>query len=83
MKKTVCKGKLDLNWSKKLVKCYILSIALYGAVTWDTSESRSETLGKFWNVVLDEDGEEQSDRLCEKWRSVTQSQGRRRVSYIQ
>jgi hypothetical protein len=32
---------------KKLVKCYILSIALYGAETWDTLGSRSETPGKF------------------------------------
>jgi hypothetical protein len=30
--------KLDLNLRKKLVKCYIWSIALYGAGTW--------TLGK-------------------------------------
>jgi hypothetical protein len=27
-------SKLDLNLRKKLVKCYILSIALYGAETW-------------------------------------------------
>jgi uncharacterized protein with NAD-binding domain and iron-sulfur cluster len=25
---------LDLEWRKKLAKCYILSIALYGAETW-------------------------------------------------
>jgi hypothetical protein len=29
----VCK-KLDLNLRKKLVKCYISSIALYGAEMW-------------------------------------------------
>jgi hypothetical protein len=27
-------SKLDLNVRKKLVKCYIWSIALYGAETW-------------------------------------------------
>jgi len=27
-------SKLDLNLRKKLVKCYIWSIALYGAETW-------------------------------------------------
>jgi hypothetical protein len=42
----------------------------------DTSESRSEIPGKFWNVVLEKDGEGQSDQLCEKWISVTQSKGR-------
>ena len=32
---------------------------------------RSEIHGKFWNVVLEKDGENQLDRSCEKWRSVT------------
>jgi len=30
----------DLNLKNKLVKCYILSIALYGADTWTLRESR-------------------------------------------
>jgi hypothetical protein len=38
---------LDLELRKKPVKCYIWSIALYGAETWDASGSRSETPGKF------------------------------------
>jgi hypothetical protein len=33
-KKTLFTNKLDLNLRKKLVKCYIWSIALYGAETW-------------------------------------------------
>jgi hypothetical protein len=33
-KKTLSTSKLDLNLRKKLVKCYIWSIALYGAETW-------------------------------------------------
>jgi hypothetical protein len=37
-KKTLFTSKLELNLSKKLVKCYIWSIALCGAETW--------TLGK-------------------------------------
>ena len=37
----------------------------------DASGSRSEIPGKFWNVVLEKDGEDQLDRLCEKWISVT------------
>jgi len=31
-------------------------IALHGAETWDDSGSRSETYGKFRNVVLEKDG---------------------------
>jgi hypothetical protein len=33
-KKTLFTSKSDLNSRKKLVKCYIWSIALYGAETW-------------------------------------------------
>jgi hypothetical protein len=33
-KKTLFTSKLDLNLRQKLVKCYIWSIALYGAETW-------------------------------------------------
>ena len=36
----------------------------------DAPGNRSETPGKFWNVVLEKD-EDHLDRLCEKWRSVT------------
>jgi hypothetical protein len=35
----------------------------------DTSESRSEGSGKFWNVVLEKDGD-QVDASYEKW-SIT------------
>jgi hypothetical protein len=40
----------------------------------DTSESRSDVSGKFCNVVLEKNGEDQLDRSCEKL-SITQSQG--------
>jgi hypothetical protein len=33
-KKTLFTSKLDLNLGKKLVKCYIWSMALYGDETW-------------------------------------------------
>jgi hypothetical protein len=33
-KKNLFTSKLDLNLRKTLVKCYIWSIALYGAETW-------------------------------------------------
>jgi hypothetical protein len=33
-KKTPFTNKLDLNLRKKLVKCYICNIALYGDETW-------------------------------------------------
>ena len=33
-KKNLFTSKLDLNLRKKVVKCYILRMALYGAETW-------------------------------------------------
>jgi hypothetical protein len=33
-KKNLFTSKLDLNLRKKIVKCYICSIASYGAETW-------------------------------------------------
>jgi hypothetical protein len=41
----------------------------------DTSKNKSKVCGKFWNVVLEKNGEDQLDQSCEKWRSITQSQG--------
>jgi len=32
----------------------------------DTSESRSETLSKLWNIVMERNGEDQMDRSREK-----------------
>jgi len=48
---------------------------LVGCWNLDDCESRSEIPREFWNVVLEMDGNEQLDRSCEKWRSVTKSQG--------
>ena len=33
-KKNLFTSKLDLNFRKKLVKCYVWSMAVYGAETW-------------------------------------------------
>jgi len=38
---------LDLNFRKKLVKCYIWSTALYGAETWALLETDQKYLGHF------------------------------------
>jgi len=46
-KKTLFTSKLDLNLRKKLVKCYIWSMALYGAETWTLRAAHQEILGKF------------------------------------
>jgi hypothetical protein len=44
-------SKLDLNVRKKLVKCYIWSIALYGAESWiirKVDQKYLESFGMWW-----------------------------------
>jgi hypothetical protein len=40
-------SKLDLNLKKKLMKCYIWSIALYGAETWKLRKADQKYLERF------------------------------------
>jgi hypothetical protein len=46
-KKTLFTSKLDLNLRKKLVKCYIWSVALYGAETWTLRKVDQKYLESF------------------------------------
>jgi hypothetical protein len=64
------RNEIQVSWMQRRFVCYLE----HGFVWYwnlDASGSRSETPGKFWNVVLKKDGEDQLDRSCEKWRSVT------------
>jgi hypothetical protein len=45
--KTHSTSKSDLNLRKKLVKCYIWSIALYCAATWTLRKDDQKYLGSF------------------------------------
>ena len=46
-KKTLFTSKLDLNLGKKLMKCYIWSMALYGAETWTLRAADQKYLESF------------------------------------
>jgi hypothetical protein len=46
-RRTLFTSKLDLNLRKKLVKCYIWSIALYGAETWTLRKVNQKYLKRF------------------------------------
>ena len=46
-KKNLFTSKLDLNLRKKLVKCYVWSMALYGAETWKLQATDQKRLGSF------------------------------------
>jgi hypothetical protein len=65
-KRALFTGTLKLKLRKKIVKCYIRSRALYGAETWTLRPAKSETPGKFLNVVMQKNGEDQLDRSREK-----------------
>jgi hypothetical protein len=60
------KTKLDLNFKKTSCEVLHLEHSYIWCRNVDTSESRSEVSGKFWNVVLENNGEDQLDRSCEK-----------------
>ena len=46
-KKNLLTSKLDLNLRKKLVKCYVWSVALYGAETWTLRATDLKRLESF------------------------------------
>ena len=52
--------QIGLRFKEAINKCYIWNKSLYGGWTW-TPEIISEILGKFLNVVLEMDGEDQLD----------------------
>jgi hypothetical protein len=60
-KKTLFTRKLDLNLRKKPVKCYMLSIALYGAETGTFRKIDQKYTGKYRDVVLEKNIEDHLD----------------------
>ena len=46
-KKILFTSKLDLNLRKKLIKCYIWSMVLYGAETWTLRVADQKYLESF------------------------------------
>jgi len=46
-RKKLLNSRFDLNLSKKLVVCYVWSIAAYGAETWTLRKVDLEYLGSF------------------------------------
>jgi len=76
-KKNLFTRKIGLKINGKSSKCYVLSTVFLWCSKLDTSERRSEIPGKVRNVVLEKNAEDQLERLCKKWKSITQSQGRK------
>jgi hypothetical protein len=62
-KKTLVTSKWDLNLWKKTEKCYlyILSTNLFGAETGTCWKIDQKYNGKYWDVVLEKNAEDQLD----------------------
>ena len=60
-RKSIFTSKLDFDLRKKLAKCYVLQHGSVWCWNVDTLRRSSETPEKFWNVVLEKDGEDQLD----------------------
>jgi len=70
-KRTLFTSTLDLELRKKLASEVLhLEHSFIWCWNLDALGSRSETPGKFRNVVLEEDEKDQLDWSCEKWRST-------------
>ena len=65
-KRALFTDTIDLELRKKLVKCHIWSIALYGAETWTLRAVDQKQLESFEMWCLEKDGGDQLDRSCEK-----------------
>ena len=46
-KKRLLRGKIKKNLRKRLVKCYVWSVALYGAETWTLRKEDEKKLEAF------------------------------------
>ena len=55
-------SKLNIKVRKKLVRCYVWSVALYGSETWKLKTLQWKYLGSFLNMVLEENGEDKIAR---------------------
>ena len=57
-KKILFTSKLDFYLRKKLVKLYIQGTAFCNSETWTLRKVDQKYLGKFWNMVLEKNGED-------------------------
>jgi len=56
--------QIGLKFEEETSKMLHLDHGFVWCWNLDASGSRSEIPGKFWNVVLEKDGEDQLDRSC-------------------
>ena len=57
-KMSLLTSTLNIQLNKKLVRCYVWSIALYGSRDLDTKKIGMEVFGELRNLVLKENGKD-------------------------
>ena len=70
---------LCVNYGSNSSKMLHLEHGFVWCWNLDASGSRLEIPGKFWNVVVEKDGEDQLERSREKWRSITSVKQQRNI----
>jgi hypothetical protein len=89
--KTLFTSKMDLNLRKKLVKCYIWSIALYGVETWTLRKVDQKYLERFdmwcWrrmekNIWTDRVRNEEVLHRVKEERNIVHTIKRRKANWI-
>ena len=65
-KKNIFYQQIGLKFEEETSEMLRLEHGSVWCWNFDAPGNRSETPGKFWNVVLEKDGEDQLDRSCEK-----------------
>jgi len=78
-RKRLFSQQIGLKFKEETSKMLHLEYSFVWCWNFNTMESRSETRGKFWNVVLERNGEDHLDQSHEK-RSVTKR--RRKSNWI-
>jgi len=73
-KKRLLTGNMNLDFKKKIVKCSIWSVVLYGAETWTMTQADKERLEAFemW-IWMEENVKDQLGRQSIKCRSTADS----------
>jgi len=62
--------QIGLKFEQETIQMLRLEHGCVWCWNLDAPGNRTDTPGKFQNVVLEKDGEDQFDRSCEKWRSI-------------
>ena len=76
-KRRIFCGPLEKELRKRLVKCFLWSVGLYGAETWTLRRNEKRTTGSIWDVDMVKHRACKMDRGNKKW-SCARKSGRKK-----